>query len=113
MTAWVFCEYDAQTMVGGNWCGIRRRHLSQGETKNSRPIMADKLKVWRDAEVAAARLAERVSQGGHHIPEDVIRRRFAAGLHNLERADKPAVDAWAEYDNVGESPILRGWGENQ
>ena len=75
--------------------------------------MADKLKVWRDAEAAVARVAERVSQGGHHIPEDVIRRRFAAGLYNLEQADKPAVDAWAEYDNVGESPILRGWGENQ
>ena len=55
--------------------------------------MADKLKVWRDAEVAVARVAERVSQGGHHIPEDVIRRRFAAGLHNLEQADQPAVDA--------------------
>ena len=75
--------------------------------------MADKLQVWRDAEVAVARVAERVSQWGHHIPEDVIRRRFAAGLHHLEQADQPAVDAWAEYDNVGESPILRGWGENQ
>lgn len=34
--------------------------------------MADKLKVWRDAEAAVARVAERVSQGGQHIPEDVI-----------------------------------------
>ncbi len=65
-----------------------------------------------DAEVAVARVAARVRQGGHHIPEDVIRRRFAAGLHNFEQAYKPAVDAWAKYDNVGESPILLEWGEN-
>lgn len=66
-----------------------------------------------DADAAVARVAERVRQGGHHIPEDVIRRRFAAGLRNLERAYKSAVDAWAKYDSVGESPILLEWGENQ
>jgi predicted ABC-type ATPase len=65
-----------------------------------------------DAEVAVARVAERVRQGGHHIPEDVIRRRFAAGLRNFEQAYKPRVDAWAKYDNVGESPVLLEWGEN-
>jgi predicted ABC-type ATPase len=66
-----------------------------------------------NADVAVARVAERVRQGGHHIPEEVIRRRFAVGLHNFERAYKLAVDAWAKYDNVGERPILLEWGENQ
>ena len=66
-----------------------------------------------DADAAVARVAERVRQGGHHIPENVIRRRFAAGLRNLERAYKLAVDAWAKYDNVGERPTLLEWGENQ
>lgn len=65
-----------------------------------------------DAEVAVARVAARVRQGGHHIPEDVIRRRFAAGLRNFEQAYNPAVDAWAKYDNVGERPVLLEWGEN-
>ena len=65
-----------------------------------------------DAEVAIARVAGRVRQGGHDIPEGVIRRRFAVGLRNFENAYKPAVDAWAKYDNVGESPILLEWGEN-
>ena len=63
-------------------------------------------------EVAIARVAARVRQGGHHIPEDVIRRRFAAGLRNLESAYKAVVDAWAKYDNEGKSPILLEWGEN-
>ncbi|CAK0740452.1 Zeta toxin family protein [Gammaproteobacteria bacterium] len=66
-----------------------------------------------DAETAIARVAERVRQGGHDIPEAVIRRRFAAGLRNLENAYKSAVDTWAKYDNVGERPALLEWGENE
>lgn len=66
-----------------------------------------------DAETAIARVAERVRQGGHDIPESVIRRRFAAGLRNLEDAYKSVVDTWAKYDNVGERPELLEWGENE
>jgi predicted ABC-type ATPase len=65
-----------------------------------------------DVETAIARVAARVRQGGHHIPEDVIRRRFAAGLYNFEHAYKPVVTTWGKYNNEGESPILLEWGEN-
>ncbi|HEY9730845.1 MAG TPA: hypothetical protein V6C89_02970 [Drouetiella sp.] len=37
---------------------------------------------------AIARIAERLAQDGHHVPEDVVRRRFAAGLFNFEKAYK-------------------------
>lgn len=37
-----------------------------------------------NAETAMARMAERVRQGGHNIPETVIRRRFAAGWTNFK-----------------------------
>jgi len=66
-----------------------------------------------DAETAIARVAERVRQGGHDIPEAVIRRRFVAGLRNLDQTYKSAVDTWATYDNVGERPALLAWGENE
>ena len=66
-----------------------------------------------DAETAIARVAERVRQGGHHIAETVIRRRFAVGLRNLEGMYKSAVNTWAEFDNVGEEPTLLQWGENR
>jgi len=66
-----------------------------------------------DAETAIARVVERVQQGGHDIPEEVIRRRFAAGLNNFENVYKNAVNAWAEFDNVGDEPTLLQWGENQ
>jgi predicted ABC-type ATPase len=63
------------------------------------------------AEEAVARVAERVRQGGHGIPEDVIRRRFVAGLANFERWYAPRVDAWALYDNSGAQPVLLDWSE--
>lgn len=43
-------------------------------------------------EEAIARVAQRVEQGGHHIPEDVIRRRFAAGLTNFQHLYAPKVE---------------------
>ena len=66
-----------------------------------------------DAETAIARVAERVRQGGHDIPEAVIRRRFAAGLRNFHEAYKFGVDAWALFDNMGETPILLELEENK
>jgi len=65
-----------------------------------------------NAETAIARVAERVRQGGHDIPEPVIRRRFAAGLKNFEQHYRHAVDDWALYDNSGNTPIMLEWGEN-
>jgi len=63
------------------------------------------------AEAAIARVAERVRQGGHSVPEPVIRRRFAAGLRNFDQHYKAEVDAWAKYDNAGAKPVLLEWGE--
>ena len=65
------------------------------------------------AELALARVAERVKQGGHNIPPEVIARRFAAGRDNFESKYQQAVNAWALYDNAGIAPILLAWGENQ
>ena len=58
-----------------------------------------------DADMAVARVAQRVKQGGHNIPEAVIRRRFVAGLANLPRYCE-LVDDWDVYDNSGPKPIL-------
>ena len=62
-------------------------------------------------EEAIARVAERVRQGGHAIPESVIRRRFAAGLANFSGLYAPLVNAWALYDNSGRRPVLLDWSE--
>jgi len=57
-------------------------------------------------EMAIARVAARVAQGGSGIPEDVIRRRFAAGWRNFHDTYRLLVDAWMQYDNSGEEPAL-------
>jgi predicted ABC-type ATPase len=62
-------------------------------------------------EMAIARVAERVRQGGHDIPEDTIRRRFIAGQENFESLYKPIVDDWVLYDNSGEDPVMVDRGE--
>lgn len=58
-----------------------------------------------NAEVAIERVAQRVRQGGHNIPQDVIRRRFASGQANLARYCA-LVNVWDVYDNSGPTPVL-------
>ena len=36
-------------------------------------------------EAAIARVERRVRQGGHHVPDDVVRRRFYGGLANFHQ----------------------------
>jgi predicted ABC-type ATPase len=52
-------------------------------------------------DLAVARVAERVRRGGHDVPEDVVRRRFHAGLKNLFGVYADTVDSWQVYDNAG------------
>ena len=54
-----------------------------------------------EPELAIARVAERVRQGGHHVPEEVVRRRYVAGLRNLSQLYEHIVDDWQVYDNSG------------
>ncbi len=63
-------------------------------------------------ELAIARVRQRVLTGGHNVPEQIVRRRFAAGLHNLETIYKPVVNEWAIYENSGPTPILLEEGAN-
>ncbi len=64
-----------------------------------------------NSEMAIDRVAERVRQGGHNVPSDVVCRRYIAGLRNFEKGYRDAVDAWAMYDNSGDEPVLINWGE--
>ena len=64
-----------------------------------------------NADEAIARVAQRVRQGGHGVPEAVIRRRFAAGINNFINYYAPQVDSWVLYDNSGDEPLLLDWSE--
>jgi predicted ABC-type ATPase len=50
-------------------------------------------------ELSIIRVADRVRRGGHHVPDDVIRRRFVRGLRNFFDVYQQAVDSWELFDN--------------
>jgi len=102
-----------------------REHAERGETFAFETTLAGRnyarsIRRWRAAgyrvtlvflslpspEMALSRVAERVLQGGHGVPEDVVRRRFIAGRENFETLYKPLVDEWLHYDNSGPEPVL-------
>lgn len=58
------------------------------------------------AEDAIRRVAERVKQGGHNVMEDVIRRRFAAGMRHFLETYRHRTDYWMWFDNSGLEPVL-------
>ncbi len=64
-----------------------------------------------DAETAIERVAQRVRQGGHDVPKDVIRRRFEAGRRNFLDRYRQIVDDWTLYDNSGQELVVLEWGE--
>lgn len=50
-------------------------------------------------EMAIERVANRVAEGGHNIPVDIIQRRYWAGLRNLFNIFEPIIDSLTIYDN--------------
>ena len=57
-------------------------------------------------EVALGRVRTRVRQGGHDVPEQVIRRRYYAGWRNFQQVYRQIVDRWMLYDASDRTPIL-------
>lgn len=60
----------------------------------------------QDVKIAIERVRVRARQGGHDVPEDVIRRRYEGGWKNFLQIYKRLVDTWVLYDNSGEMPLL-------
>jgi predicted ABC-type ATPase len=96
------------------------------ETTLSGHVYARLIPSWRSAgyrvrliflnlpnpEIAIARVAARVAQGGHHVANAVVRRRFDSGLRNFRDIYKDLVDEWWWYDNSGDTPQLISMGAN-
>ena len=59
-----------------------------------------------DVDLALKRIADRVKNGGHNLPENVVRRRFKKGLQNLFRIYRPLLDTWVLLDNSTDTPNL-------
>lgn len=95
----------------------RSGHCFAFETTLSGKSYAQRIDRWRDngyhvkriflslpsAEEAILRVAKRVRQGGHAIPEATIRRRYTAGMENFEQIYRQRVDLWQQYNNSDNS----------
>jgi predicted ABC-type ATPase len=53
-----------------------------------------------NVEMSVERVRRRVAQGGHGIPETVIRQRFAKSADYFERHYKGIVDEWYVWDSL-------------
>jgi predicted ABC-type ATPase len=65
------------------------------------------------ADLAVQRVRDRVGGGGHHVPEDTVRRRYRRGLHNFFALYRPIADYWQFFDNSAPQrprPIAEGRG---
>ncbi len=56
-----------------------------------------------NVQLALKRVALRVKQGGHHVPEGDVRRRFVRGWRNFDTVYKGIVNGWTIFDNTGET----------
>ncbi len=58
------------------------------------------------ADLAVARVEDRVRFSGHGVPEEVVRRRYKSGLLNFFKLYRPLATSWRMYDNSGNEPRL-------
>lgn len=52
------------------------------------------------ADFALDRVRNRVHLGGHDVPEQTVRRRYDAGLRNLQSLYLPLATSWRIYNNA-------------
>ncbi len=68
------------------------------------------------ADLAVARVAQRVRMGGHDVPEASIRQRYARSIRNFFTLYQPLASSWQFFDNTQEGAprlIAHGGAGNQ
>ncbi len=68
---------------------------------------------WLNApELAINRVAVRVRAGGHHVPDETIRRRYTRSVRNFLELYRPVATTWQVYDNSNGRPKLIAFNNN-
>lgn len=81
------------TAAGTNYL----KHLKEAK---ARGYEINLMYLWlATPEQAIKRVAQRVVQGGHHVPTETIRRRYYAGLKNILKSYLPLADTAIILDN--------------
>ena len=59
-----------------------------------------------NVDIALARIKERVTDGGHDVPAQDVKRRFYRGLSNLFKLYRPLLDSWMLFNNSSTVPAF-------
>lgn len=90
------------------------------ETTLSGRIYIPKIKNWKlqlyeiiiyylklpSIDFAIERVKLRVSQGGHNIPDYIIKRRFDKSWRNFQKFYKPLADSWIVFNTSKKLPVI-------
>jgi predicted ABC-type ATPase len=57
-------------------------------------------------ELALSRVRDRVLEGGHNVPEPIVRRRYRRSIKNFLSVYRSEVDFWTLFDNSGNVPTI-------
>jgi predicted ABC-type ATPase len=99
---------------------VRKNESFAFETTLSGKGYINKIKSWKSknyeviiyylklptVELAIERVKNRVSEGGHNVPEEIIVRRFKKSLSNFQQIYKNLADSWIIFDTSEEKPII-------
>jgi len=99
---------------------VKNKELFAFETTFSGKGYERKIKKWKSqgyeiiiyflklpsVDLAIERVRFRVSQGGHNIPEDIIRRRFEKSWKNFQEIYKQLANSWSVFDTSGKLPVI-------
>jgi len=58
------------------------------------------------ADISISRIRDRVSRGGHNVPEADVRRRFERSIRNFLQQYRQLADSWMLFDNSPDTPLL-------
>ena len=94
-------DFGFETTLSG------RGHLNLVRRLKKRGYRVHFFYLWiPSVELALSRIRERVSRGGHDVPETVVRRRFTRSICNFLIHYRPLADSWVLHDNTGSTPAM-------
>lgn len=84
-----------------------RAYLKQVHTLRLVGYLVHMFYLWiPSADMALARIRDRVESGGHNVPESAVRRRYTRTIHNLFRLYRSHLDTLHVFDNSTDEPRL-------
>src|SRR5215467_7190487 len=94
-------DFGFETTLSG------RGHLNLVRRLKKRGYRVHFFYLWiPSVELALSRIRERVSRGGHDVPETVVRRRFTRSMRNFFLHYRQLADRWILFDSSVAPPSV-------